>query len=239
MSNWNRLSLVTMGAGLCALIAAGVLAILSFAGVVGEDPYEGPPATVEVFSAPTREVLEVPAASPTAPPPTPSTAAIQTLSIPRFEVSAPVIVLGVGEDGVMQTPDGPTDVAWYDFSARPGFPVAGEGGNSVFAGHVDYYNYGPAVFWHLTDLERGDLVEVTLQDGTVYRYSVISREQFNAGTAPVEDIVGDTDREVITLITCGGIFDSAIGEYNDRIVVRAERIHEDAPPESVAAGAGQ
>jgi sortase (surface protein transpeptidase) len=42
--------------------------------------------------------------------------------------------------------------------------------------------------------------------------------------APVSEIVGPTSREVVTLITCGGTFDSGSRNYSDRLVVRAERI---------------
>ena len=136
----------------------------------------------------------------------------------------------------METPDGPTKVAWYDFSARPGYPVDEDGGNAVFSGHVDYYNYGPAVFWNLRNLELEDEIEVGLTDGTMYRYSVISRKQYNAATAPIREIVGDTPTEVITLITCGGTFDPGVGEYDDRVVVRAQRIYED-PATSIEAQA--
>ena len=57
------------------------------------------------------------------------------------------------------------------------------------------------------------------------RYGVISRNQYGATTAPIGEIVGDTPTEVVTLITCGGTFDPRVGEYNNRIVVRAQRIY--------------
>ena len=81
----------------------------------------------------------------------------------------------------MQAPDNAYDVAWYNFSARPGF-----GGNVVFAGHVDYIRVGPAVFWNLKDLEPGDLIRVQLADGTEYKYAVSFKQQFDAATAPGE-----------------------------------------------------
>ena len=226
-SGWNRLSLATMGAGLTALAAAGLLFLLSLTGVVGEDAYEGPPAAPSIVETP-REFVRLIQPTPTASPPPPSEAPIASLSIPRFDVEAAIVVLGVDDDGVMETPDGPLNVAWYDFSARPGFAPEAEGGNAVFSGHVDYYNYGPAVFWHLKDLERDDVIEVRLADGTVYRYGVSERKTVDAQTANIGEIVGDTLEEVITLITCGGLFDPNVGEYDQRVIVRATRIP-DAP----------
>jgi sortase (surface protein transpeptidase) len=39
----------------------------------------------------------------------------------------------------------------------------------------------------------------------------------------VNDIVGPTDKEVVTIITCSGDFDPKTREYNKRLIVRAER----------------
>ncbi len=236
LTGWTKLSAIAMAAGLSSLVGAAILFVLSLSGVIGDDPYTGPPPAPTIVPL-AREVVQIPLASPTspaAPLPTPSTAAIAHLAIPRFDVVAPIVVLGVDGNGVMETPDGPTSVAWYEFSARPGFPAA-EGGNAVFSGHVDYYNYGPAVFWHLKDLERDDVIEVILADGTTYRYGVVSRQQVGAATADVKAIVGDTAREIITLITCGGTFNPNVGEYDQRVIVRAARIHDDAP-ETLDAG---
>jgi LPXTG-site transpeptidase (sortase) family protein len=154
---------------------------------------------------------------------TPSSAPLQRIVIPRIGVDAPITVKGMGADGVMEAPDGPEDVAWYGFSARPG-----SGGNAVFSAHLDYHNYGPAVFAGLNELENGDLVEVYLVDGVVYHYEVVLSLSYPAETAPSEDIVGPTSREVITLITCAGSFDQTSRQYSHRLVVRAERMRPEA-----------
>ena len=139
--------------------------------------------------------------------------------IPRIGVDAPITTKGIGANGGMEPPDGPEDVAWYGFTARPG-----SGSNAVFSAHVDYHGYGPAVFADLKRLEKGDLVEVRTADGAVYRYEVTLSLSYPAETAPVEEIVGPTSREVITLITCTGSFDQAARQYSHRLVVRAERV---------------
>jgi LPXTG-site transpeptidase (sortase) family protein len=154
---------------------------------------------------------------------TPSSASLLRIVIPRIGVDAPITVKGMGADGVMEAPDGPEDVAWYGFTARPG-----SGGNAVFSAHLDYHNYGPAVFADLNELQNGDLVEVYLADGAVYRYEVVLSLSYSAETAPSEDIVGPTSREVITLITCAGSFDQASRRYSHRLVVRAERMRSGA-----------
>ena len=182
--------------------------------------------------SPAPELLAVPTAAPRAtvrhtatptstPAPSPSPVAVPPvrLLIPAIGVDAPVSVKGVRPDAVMDVPDGPEDVAWYNFTARPG-----TGGNAVLSGHLDYRNYGAAVFWRLKELGEGDIVEVRLADGSVLRYQVSLKLSYDARMAPVSEIVGPTSREVVTLITCGGTFDSGSRNYSDRLVVRAERI---------------
>jgi len=134
-------------------------------------------------------------------------------------VDAPVSVKGLRPDGFMETPNGPQDVAWYSFSARPG-----TSGNAVLSGHLDYHDYGAAVFWRLKELREGDEVEVRLADGSALRYRVFLRLSYDASVAPVPEIIGPTTKEVVTLITCGGTFDSDARQYSHRLVVRAERI---------------
>ncbi len=111
-------------------------------------------------------------------------------------------------------------MGWYDFSAVPG-----QAGNSVMTGHVDYYNIGPAVFWRLRDLDPGDEVQVHLPDGGgVVNYRVTQVDAYNAGSAPVDTILGPADGEILTLITCTGQFNRALREYDQRLVVRAELV---------------
>jgi LPXTG-site transpeptidase (sortase) family protein len=215
-----------MSAGIGALGAAALLFGLSALGVIDDGgPSYSDAGTVTGFG----DVLE-PLPSPALPSPTPagpplSEAPVERLLIPSIDVDAPVVVKGIDAEGVMQSPDNAWDVAWYDFSARPGF-----GGNAVFSGHVDYHDVGPAVFWDVRNLQQGDLIKVRLADGTEYHYTVSDLNSFEASAAPVADIVGPTPTEVITLITCGGTFDSTLRQYSHRTVARAQRAPE-PPPE--------
>ena len=147
------------------------------------------------------------------------------LVIPSIEVNANFTLRTVGSDGKMANPNGPTDVAYYDFSTWPGlggFP--GVGGNSVFSGHVDYRNYGPAVFWRLRELQPGDRIEVRMSDGRAFTYEVRWNKSVPADTAPWGEIVASTATESVTLITCGGTFDPGSRQYDNRQVVWAERV---------------
>ena len=73
----------------------------------------------------------------------------------------------------------------------------------------------------LTRARQGDSIEVRLADGTVYEYRVTVRYSVDPTTADVGSIVGPTQREIITLITCGGNLGT---EYDQRLIGLAERV---------------
>ncbi|HXF51250.1 MAG TPA: class F sortase [Dehalococcoidia bacterium] len=224
VSSWTPGSMVTLGVGVACLTAAAILFFFQLAGhfdtLVFSTPETG---TAFNVSAILNEGTPPPVATPTGTPP--SSAPIARIVIPKIGVDAKIVVKGIGPDGVMEVPDNAYDVAWYDFTARPGW-----GGNAVFSGHVDFRGVGPAVFWNLGKLEPEDIVEVRLEDGTTYRYRVTGKGAFDAEEAPVDRIIGQTPVESVTLITCTGTFNVATRQYDKRLVVRAERIYEEPAP---------
>jgi sortase (surface protein transpeptidase) len=92
----------------------------------------------------------------------------------------------------------------------------------VLLGHVDSTT-GPAVFYDLRALRPGDLVEVTVADGTVARYAVTGTERFAKDALPTAAVFGATTDDVLRLVTCTGEFDRGAGSYTDNLVVTAER----------------
>ena len=237
-SRRNRVAIGMIALGLAALLVGVVISTLIIGGVFDGDDYQGPGETVYQFgdleAAFARR--DLPAPAPTDVPP--SDAPIVRIVIPQYEVDAPVITLGLDSNNAMESPEEPCDVAWYDFTSHPG-----TGSNAVFSGHVDWFNLGnsgcrcdrpggcggagPAVFWHLKNMAQGDMVEVWLEDGTVYKYQVITKRQVS-GTENFAPIVAPTQNEIITLITCGGTFSVENRHYNNRVIVQAERVFEPA-----------
>lgn len=127
------------------------------------------------------------------------------------------------DDGVMQNPSGPFVVAWYKETGRLGE----ERNNIVLAGHLDYWDVGPAIFYDLWKVEAGNKVQVTGKTGATFVYKVDWVKDYKIAdldTATIQEIIGPTKNESLTLITCGGDFDYDSGEYESRIVVRASRI---------------
>jgi len=156
--------------------------------------------------------------------------------IPRFNVDAPLTYRAVGLDGIMPNPDGPDDIAYYDFSAWPGKGGRPGAGNPVYAGHVDSgrtpCNNGTepppctAVLWDLNNLDLGDEIHVIVGN-TRYKYAVSSNEPVDAVSGPWDQLVSATAEPSLTIITCGGDFNRETGEYDKRQVVRAEFIGEE------------
>ncbi|HEY8490239.1 MAG TPA: class F sortase [Dehalococcoidia bacterium] len=211
----QTLSLAVIGTGAAALLLAATLAMhtASSRGAPPQPPHPGVGFNTEAILEPAILPPITPGMART--PPAPPT----WLRIPVIGVDAPVVEKGLRADLVMESPDGPWEVAWYRFTARPG-----EGGNAVFSGHVDYVGVGPAVFWELGLLAPGDVVEVDLADGRTLRYQVVAIAVYDEATAPVPEIIGPTAREAVTLITCAGNFNRRTGRYDQRLVVRAERV---------------
>ncbi|MGB3329574.1 MAG: class F sortase, partial [Thermomicrobiales bacterium] len=122
-------------------------------------------------------------------------------------------------NGDMQDPTTPNQAAWYKETAK-----LGGGGNTVMAGHLNYWGVPEGVFFALDQLKAGDTIAVTGNDGTVYTYVVDWVKQVDATVAPGDDIVGATAQPSLTLMTCGGPWNSAVSEYTQRTVVRAHLI---------------
>lgn len=145
------------------------------------------------------------------------------LSIPDATVDAPIEV-GQVIDGIPQNPTGPWVITWYSNVSAPGLNT-----NVVMSGHVDYWDTGPAVLWNLPATPIGAPVYVTMADGQTFTYAIESSILYALADLTPEilqspAIFGDTDKEALTLITCGGAFDPVAQAYLERWVVRANLV---------------
>lgn len=150
------------------------------------------------------------------------------LAIPRLYVDAPIITMGLDAERYPQVPDRPDQVAWYNFTAAPG-----QRSNAVLSGHVDWETRSrqpiAGVFYRLRELEIGDSVVITLEDGTKLDYRVTGNVATDYEDPDILKAMSHTSKEVITLITCGGTWVRTGrgpwgGGYSHRVLVRAERI---------------
>jgi LPXTG-site transpeptidase (sortase) family protein len=139
------------------------------------------------------------------------------VSVPAIGVTDELLELGVGADGTAEVPRDFDRVGWFTGGGRPGAR-----GPTVLLGHVDS-TAGPAVFHDLRDLRPGDLVEVTVADGSVAGYEVVGTEQFAKDEFPTAAVFGATADDVLRLVTCTGAFDRGARSYVDNLVVTAVR----------------
>jgi len=144
--------------------------------------------------------------------------------IPGIEVDAPIIDLGLNEDGTLEVPSDFDDTGWYT-----GRSVPGEVGPSVVVGHVDSTK-GPAVFYRLRDLVVGDRIQVDRTDGTVAWFEVTETVLVDKDEFPTEDVYGGTEEPTLRLITCGGSFDRDARSYRGNVIVYAEHVGNYEPP---------
>jgi LPXTG-site transpeptidase (sortase) family protein len=123
-------------------------------------------------------------------------------------------------EGIPYVPLNGQDVAWYNFSTKPG-----AGSNAVFAGHINWER-APGVFSELVDVQPGDTVRLLSDDGREYTYEVFANFAVDPLDPASLKVMDPTSEDTVTLITCGGswIPDASErfgGNYTDRTIVQA------------------
>ncbi len=136
------------------------------------------------------------------------------LRIPRIAVDARVEHVGLAQDGTMGIPSGAMDIGWY----KPGI-VPGQNGNAVMAGHLDSAWGAPAIFWRLSELQKGDDIFVDDASGATLHFRVVRTEVYDAATAPLTDIFGTASVSNLQLVTCNGAWIQSKRTYSKRLVV--------------------
>jgi LPXTG-site transpeptidase (sortase) family protein len=138
------------------------------------------------------------------------------IEIPALDVNTEIEKVGRLENGQMGVPKGFDTVGWFGDGAKPG-----ASGNAVIAGHVDSKT-GPAVFYKLESLQKGDEVIVKDKEGKTLTFVVTGKEKYDRKTAPVDKIFDYSYGSKLNLITCTGNFDRDEGTHEERLVVYTE-----------------
>jgi len=191
-------------------VAGSTAGLLLLAGRPGISPHPvahpGPPPT-GVVAAPARPVTLARVSRPA------------YLSIPVIGVHTRLIQLGLTAQGTLQVPASTSVAGWYTGSPRPG-----QIGSAVIAGHIDSYQ-GPGVFFRLHLLRPGDRVYVRRANGTLAVFRVYAERSYAKDHFPTQWVYGPAPDPELRLITCGGVFDPAIGSYLSNVVIYATQIH--------------
>jgi len=167
-----------------------------------------PPAVVSAIPHPLR--------------PAPTRAAVplpSRLALPRQRVEAAILPVGVTRLRGLDLPPDPDTVGWWAGGTAPDQGA----GSAVLAGQVDAAGYGTGALAALLDVGIGDPVEVTDTAGRVLHYQVTARVSYPKAALPTSLFRTDGP-PTLTLITCGGPFDSATRHYRDNVVVAAAPI---------------
>ncbi|MFD4525873.1 class F sortase [Streptomyces sp. NPDC058470] len=140
----------------------------------------------------------------------------ERVRIPAIRVDAPVMPVGLDLDGWVDAPppDDPNLAGWFTGAVSPG-----EKGTAVLDGHVDNMR-GPAVFYGLGALEKGNRIEVQRKDGKTAVFEIYGIEVFEKSNFPGDRVYGSKGAPELRVITCGGGFSKQHG-YDGNVVVFA------------------
>ncbi|MFJ8545993.1 class F sortase [Streptomyces sp. NPDC093586] len=138
------------------------------------------------------------------------------IRIPAIQVDAPVMPVGLDADGWVGAPppEDPNLAGWFTGAVSPG-----EKGTAVVVGHVDN-KQGPAVFYGLGALRKGNRIEVSRQDGKTAVFEIYGIEVFAKDDFPGDRVYASKGAPELRVITCGGDFTKQSG-YDGNVVAFA------------------
>ncbi|ANW17049.1 class F sortase [Streptomyces clavuligerus] len=198
----------------------GVLALVMLTGIAlmknGADISLGPPQPAAAAS-PDRAAGEV--FAPLVPPDDLVPALAERVRVPSLAIDAPLMDVGLDADGWIEAPPAEDRnlAGWYRNGVSPG-----QRGTAVLVGHVDNRT-GPAVFYGLGSLRKGERVEVPRSDGRTAVFEVYGVEVVDKNDFPAADVYGDTGHAELRVITCGGGWSRRDG-YAGNVVVYARLV---------------
>jgi len=140
----------------------------------------------------------------------------QKIIIPRLNIETNILPVTLNEKGEMAMPEDYVNVGWY----QDGFRL-GEKGSVVIAGHLDSKT-GPAVFYHLSQMQKGDEIKVFDQNSREFTFIVTHLEIYPENNFPLEKVFLTADKPRLNLITCRGHFNRSKQRYDQRVVVFSE-----------------
>jgi len=183
------------------IVATVAAVLLSLLGCGSESP-----ATLAV---PPAAAATVPIDADTLPASQPLSVQVSSIGVRTGEL----IDLGLTAERELEVPDDAVTAGWFELS-----PTPGEVGPAVIAGHVDYAGV-PGVFGRLPEVQPGDEISVARVDGTTAVFTVYEVQRYPKSEFPTQRVYGNTETPELRLITCGGVFDEASGNYLDNVVV--------------------
>ena len=138
------------------------------------------------------------------------------LTIPKIEVDAAVLPMGLTSTGNMQAPLTNSDTGWYKYGTRPG-----NEGSAVIDGHLGLSS--EAVFGKLSQLVVGDIISTVDDQGSVVSFQVRKIETYDR-SSDATDIFNSKSGSHLNLITCNGDWEAKQATYSKRLVIFSDRV---------------
>ncbi|MER6801879.1 MULTISPECIES: class F sortase [Streptomyces] len=139
--------------------------------------------------------------------------------IPAIQVDAPIMPVGLDAEGWVDAPppQDPNLAGWFTGAVSPG-----EKGTAVVVGHVDNHQ-GPAVFYGLGALKKGNRVEIARKDAKTAVFEIYGIEVFAKNNFPGDRVYASKGTAELRVITCGGAFSEQNG-YDGNVVAFARLV---------------
>jgi hypothetical protein len=138
------------------------------------------------------------------------------VELPTMGRTQPIVRVGIDKDGKMVVPRNARDVAWLDQG-----PIPGRTKNVVLAGHINYSGERGA-FEGIGRMKKREDIYLVLKNGKKMHFKVTWVCTFPRDTKHADQIMGNTKVTSVTLVSCGGTYNSSAGTHDKRIVVRGE-----------------
>lgn len=135
----------------------------------------------------------------------------------RLGIDMRVTAEGLDAKGAMALPANAAEAGWYRYSLG----LAAPEGATVIAAHIDSRHDGIGPFSKLKNATAGDRITVYGADGSAVDYAVRELRQVGKIDAPMADVFETTGAPKLSLVTCGGVFNSKTGHYLDNVIVTA------------------
>lgn len=180
-------------------------------------------ATLHFYQKSARPVSQlIPPPSNPAPPHVPAPVGVNRglpvrLKVPKINIDANVLYMGLTKAGAMDTPTNVVDVGWYKLG-----PLPGNTGSAVIAGHIDGLRGEPGVFSNLDKLQAGDTLSVTDTTGQATSFVVHEVRIYDQNEQPPE-VFSSSDGAHLNLISCTGTWDAAQHHFLKRRVVFTDK----------------
>lgn len=131
-------------------------------------------------------------------------------------IGLPITETSIDVNKRMVVPQGLKVAGWLKTS-----PIPGNVGNSLIAAHRDWNNKLGA-FKYLEDIRIGETVIIEYENEEHREFKVVNKEIIDINKKPNAKIEINSNKRMITLISCTGSFDSKIKSYTQRALVTLE-----------------